>query len=335
MKNACIFGLWLFIVSFETKITAQEVDNTASYRNIDAHSYIRVYSDNDYFTHTDEQYTVGVNVEMCGAWVRKFPLAMLLVHPRFADIRYGIALEQSMYTPYDLSRVELPFGDRPFAATLFIKTFLIATDFENKQRFTSTLSTGVIGPWAQGDDLQHVAHVILNDVVPPGWKYQVQNDAILNYQVNYQKQLIHAGTICSFDVEAMARGGTLSDVFGLSCNFLIGYFESAFARDNMQHAGNFNVYVYCHPEVDFVGYDAILEGGVFKHSSPYTISANKVSRVDYQSRVGIVVDFKRFRLEYNECFESPEFSGGPNHAFGGIGVGMILDKKNTLQSADK
>lgn len=285
---------------------------------------MRVYGDDDYPLGTDDQYTEGMNGEICMPWVRKFPLSYLLVHPHFSRIRYGIGVDQAGYTPADLKNPGIPVGDRPFAATLFLKTFLIATDAANKQRFTTTLSTGLIGEAAQGDNLQQGAHIILNDVVPEGWKYQVHNDAVLNYQANYQKELVHLANNLSLGAEALARGGTLSDEAGLALNLLIGYFESPYSDSTMPRK-KFRFYIYDHPEGDVVGYDAPLEGGVFDHDSPYTIAAKDLSHFTFQNRTGIVISYGRFTFEYNECLMTRQFSYGPSHGWGGAGIAMILD----------
>ena len=109
--------LSLLLTTLVYQVSAQEIENNAPFKYIDAVGYIRLTVDNDYFTGTDEQYTEGVNLEICMPWVKKFPLTKLLVCPHFADIRYGIGIEQAGYTPYYLQNEWLPINDRPFSGT--------------------------------------------------------------------------------------------------------------------------------------------------------------------------------------------------------------------------
>src|SRR4051812_22923981 len=245
MRDNYLLVLFVIIVIPFARLGAQEIDNTAPYRNINSDSYIRLVGDDDYLKGTDDQYTEGVSVEICMPWIKKFPLSRLLVHPGFSDIRYGLGVEHAGYTPANLEYPYFPWYDRPYAATLFLKISLIATDIKRKQRFATVLSLGIIGSAAQGDNLQRAAHIILHDVVPPGWKYQVKNDLIANYQLNYQKQLLSYEPFVSLDIEGMARAGTLSDKAGVGLNLLLGYFVSPFSQTEMS-LKKIHVYAYYH-----------------------------------------------------------------------------------------
>ena len=64
------------------------------------------------------------------------PVNYLFYQPKNAEIRFGLAVEHSSYTP---KRYELPgiqFGDRPFAADIELNSFMIATDMLKASRFT-------------------------------------------------------------------------------------------------------------------------------------------------------------------------------------------------------
>ncbi len=124
---------------------AQELDNTTSFKNINRDTYLRFSIDNDYFSARDQQYTEGVNLEVCNPALKKNPLTWLLINPHYSVTRYGLGIEQAGYTPDDLDNREIQKRDRPYAGTLFLRSFLMATDTFRKQRWTSILSTGVIG----------------------------------------------------------------------------------------------------------------------------------------------------------------------------------------------
>ncbi len=299
----------------------QVIDNTLSFKNINSDRYFRLNYENDFFSSTDKYYTQGINVELVAPWIKTFPLAKVLVHPKYDYIRYGLALAHEGYTPSDFSVPQILYGDRPFAACFFLKTFLIAIDSEKRQRFSTTLSTGVIGQAAGGMEMQTSIHRTLGDIMPHGWPNQVHNDAILNYQVNYEKQLMSLGHAFSLDADGIARAGTLSDKVALGLTIMMGYFDSPFLSGTAT-GSNFRIYAYEHPQVNAVGYDATLEGGVFNRTSPYTISAADVTPFTFENRFGFVIVYRRLYLEYFQSFISNEFKTGNFHVWGGLQVAV-------------
>jgi len=321
MRGCCFFILFFSAVVLH--LAAQEIDNATSYKNINSDTYIRLSVDNDYFAGRDEQYTEGINVELCSPSLKKNPLVWLLINPRYSRTRYGLGLEQAGYTPYLLDNHEMEINDRPFAATLFLKTFLLATDTLRKQRFATIFSIGILGPAAQGQEIQDGVHKILGDVVPPGWQYQIRNDVILNYQVDYEKQLLAYSNAFSFDINGSARAGTLNDKAGVGITVMAGYFESPY-RGQHQGTGKFHIYAYDRPEIDAIGYDATLEGGLFDHGSPYTIPASNISRAVLANRAGCVVSYGSVILEFFEYNSTRQFSTGPANKWGGLQLAVTL-----------
>jgi hypothetical protein len=315
----------IFVVAWLECLSAngQAIDNTLSYKNIASESYFRLNYENDFFSATDKYYTQGIHIELVATWVRKFPVSKILVHPNFGDIRYGIALEHEGYTPSDYTVPYILYGDRPFAACFFLKTFLIATDSVKRQRFSSAVSTGVIGQAAGGAEMQTGIHRWLHDMTPYGWPNQVHNDAILNYQVDYEKQLVSVGHFLSVDGDAIARAGTLNDKVNVGTTIMFGYFDSPF-KDVFANAKNLRAYAYEHAAVNAVGYDATLEGGVFDKTSPYTISAKNVTPFVFENRFGFVVQYRRIWLEYFQSLLSNEFRTGNYHVWGGVQVAFGL-----------
>lgn len=304
-------------------VSAQEIDNTLSYKNINCDRYFRLNYENDFFSATDIYYTQGVTIELVSPSLSAFPLSKLLLHPHYGSTRYGIALEHDGYTPTSIGHDEILYGDRPFAATLTFKSFQISIDTIKKQRFSTTLTAGIIGPAAGGAEMQTGIHRALNNVIPHGWPNQIHNDAILNYQVDYEKQLVSLGKIFSIDGDAIARVGTLSDKAGLGFTLMMGYFDSPFGT-NIAKGKNFRLYAYDHPQVNIVGYDATLEGGLFNHSSPYTIASSQLNPITFQNRFGFVLEYRRIYLEYFQSYLSREFEKGTYHVWGGIQLAFGL-----------
>jgi len=302
---------------------AQAIDNTLSYKSINSDSYFRINYENDFFSGTDLYYTQGIHLELVSPWVKHFPFSWLLLHPHYSYIRYGIGVEHDGYTPRSYSNPDILYGDRPYAGCFFLKTFLTATDSTHNQRWSTAISTGVIGQAAGGMEMQTAIHRWLHDVTPRGWPNQIHNDAIINYQADYEKQLLSYGHIFSLDADAMARAGTLSDKAAIGTTLMVGYFDSPF-KTTTATKNNFRIYAYEHPEIDLVGYDATLQGGMFDHTSPYTIPAANITRTTFQNRFGIVVIYRRFYLEYFQSLITREFTTEDYHVWGGVQVAFGL-----------
>ena len=303
-------------------IYGQAIDNMLSFKNINNDKYFRFNFEDDYFAGIDYYYTGGLHAELVASWVKDFPLSKILLHPKYKYIRYGLGIESDLYTPTDVGKNCILWGDRPYAACLFLKTVLIAIDSEKKQRFSTTLNTGVIGPGAGAMNLQTSVHEALpNNIIPKGWINQVHNDIILNYQVDYEKQLRSLGHLFSLDADGMGRVGTLSDKAGVGMTAFGGYFDSPFSNEVITKS-NARFYIYEHPEIDIIGYDATMEGGVFNRTSPYTINACNIRRFTFQNRYGFVCVINRVYFEYFHTFLSSEFNKGLTHSWGGIQIAL-------------
>lgn len=301
----------------------QAIDNTLSFKNINTDSYFRINYENDFFSATDIYYTQGIHMELVSPGMKKFILGKLLIHPAYGTIKYGIGAEHDAYTPTTIRSDDIQYGDRPFTACLFLKTFLIAIDEQNKQRFSTSMSTGLIGTGAGGKEMQTTIHGWLNGVHPHGWQYQLNNDVIGNYQVDYEKQILSYSKVFSIDADGMGRIGTLSDKAALGITIMSGYFDSPFSNTSADKH-NFRMYAYEHPEIDVVGYDATLQGGVFNRTNLYVIDAGNISRIVLQNRFGFVIQYRRVYLEYFQSFLSHEFNTGNYHVWGGIQVACGL-----------
>jgi len=312
----------LFLYLLPVMASAQAIDNTMSFRNIHSDHYFRIYYENDFFTGTDRDYTQGIYIEKVNPYFRRFFLSKLLWRPRNTAVSYGVALEQDVYTPNHLDDAGILYGDRPYAGVLLLKTFLVSVDDERKERISSSLSTGLIGPGAGGEGMQKTIHHWINYITPLGWHNQIRNDLVLNYQLDYEKELWSCGTVFSLSGFGSVRLGTLSDKAAAGVTMMAGNFYSPFTNGPNPSAKKIQWYFYDQPSVNGVGYDATLQGGVFDHSSPYTIAGSAVDRLGFQNKFGINLVLKKLCLEYFQTANTPEFRTSVYHRTGGIQVGF-------------
>ena len=316
----------LFLVlSSAFSVSAQRISNTAVYRNINSPRYFRLHYENDYFSTSDLYYTQGINLEYVHPAIGKFFTSKLLVGSSSQEVKYGMSLEQEGYTPTSISHPEILKGDRPFAAALFFKTFSVVNNSDTKERISSALSVGVIGPAAGGEQIQEALHRLINYTLPEGWDNQIANDVILNYELEYQRGILSVPSYFSVIGRGGARAGTYSTKTFVSTIMMAGYFDDLF-NNFMSQDKKFQVYVYAEPMLNLVGHDATLQGGLFNRSSPYTISSGDINRVVFQGNAGIIFRINSVQLEYFQTYISQEFKTGGDHVWGGIRVGWYVNR---------
>lgn len=301
---------------------AQRIDNTASFRQMGSDKYIRLHYDNDYFTTTDYYYTQGYNFEVVNPALRKNPLTRLLIKARGNQVQYGLALEHFGFTPTTIQSDAILVGDRPFAACILLKTFSISTDTLRRVRVSSLLSTGMVGPVAIGFEMQAAIHRLINGVEPHGWANQIRNDVILNYSLNYEKQLYAYRHALSVSANAQAQVGTFVDRLQTGFVVMAGRFDSPFGAASLNR--RLQVYVYAQPLVSVIAYDATLQGGLFNRTSPYVIPADQLARTTFQANYGAVLRYKKLYLEYYQSRLTREFETGRPHRWGGIKIGVAF-----------
>jgi lipid A 3-O-deacylase len=318
MKN--ILLKYLILLLTPAFLFAQKIDNMASFRDIKDVNYFRFNYDNDYFGSTDENYTQGYNFELVSPSFKKNPINVLFYKPKNSEYKYGLALEHIGYTAYNIKSTEIQFGDRPFAAAIMLKSFSIATDTIQKSRFVSSFNIGLIGPVAFGKEMQVAIHEATGNTIPGGWQNQIKNDVVLNYEINYEKQLLRYRNLFSLQTNSTLRLGTLFTNASIGFNTTIGIINSPFT--SLKNKNKFQLYIYSQPAITVVGYDATLQGGLFKTNSPYTISSENVERLTAQINYGIVLQTRSLYFEYGLTHLTREFKNGPDVKYGGIKIGF-------------
>ncbi|MFT5859668.1 MAG: lipid A 3-O-deacylase [Flavobacteriaceae bacterium] len=301
---------------------AQRMDNLASFRDVKSAKYFRFHYDNDVIAQTDANYTQGTGFELVAPFFRRNPLNYLFHQPKHAEIRYGLALEHIGFTPknYELSDIE--FGDRPFAAAIMLESFMIAIDTLKRSRFISSISIGFVGPLAFGEQMQVGIHKAIGNQIPLGWRHQIQNDIVINYEIAFEKQLWRFRELFSLQANASAKLGTLFTNGSVGVNLTFGRINSPFS--SILKRNGFKLYAYVQPLISVVGYDATLQGGVFNKMSAYTIPNREVERFTGQFNYGIVLKTKSLYFEFTRSVITREFETGTSASWGGLKIGFTL-----------
>ncbi len=301
---------------------AQVIDNTTIYTHLAGQTRVRFSYDNDFFTATDDYYTQGIALEFTHPGLQKNPLNKLLLHPRQSVFLYGVRADHYGYTPSTIRSETILYGDRPFCGNLSMAAFLIATDTIRHRRISSSLTVGIMGPAAGSDRMQQTIHYWLENIEPLGWEHQIRNDLILNYAIAYEQRLWKAGEWLLLNAGANLRVGTHTNRIRADLTLMTGRFDDPYRPFSSRKKWRFYGYVRLQP--GFTLYDATLQGGIFNRQSPYTLSANELTRFTLQGDFGGVLGIGRLNLEYTQSWLSKEFKTGALHRWGGIRIGVTF-----------
>lgn len=321
MKKATYYLITILIYTIPCGIFAQKIDHLASFRAIDSESYFRFNYDNDYFDSSDEFYTQGYNFEWVSPILKKNPLNKVLYGSSDESTKFGLSFEHIGFTPSDIVSKEIQFDDRPFSAALMLKSFSLVENKIKKTRIASQLNLGMMGPIAFGKEMQTGIHKAINGAIPGGWKNQIANDVVINYKLDFEKELLRLKNFLLVNANASLNIGTLFT------NASIGFNSSLGLLQNIEKPQGMTFFIYGQPIVYMIGYDATLQGGLFNKNSPYTLSAQDIERIVLQFNWGVVMKLKKLYLEYSRTLITKEFSTGEFSGWGGIRIGFKLKVK--------
>lgn len=266
----------------------------------------------------DEYYTQGINFSYASPSFKKIPTNKILLRPVNAQLQYGLSLQHNAYTPQSIEDKNIRYGDRPYAASLMLQSYVVATDTIKKHRITTQISLGVMGYIAGGEWMQKTIHRETGNVAPQGWDYQIANDAVVNYKLQYEKTVLQLNNILMVNATGSIDAGTLLTKASAGGDVMFGYFNNPYS--SKRHW--FSMYLYTHAQLHGVGYDATLQGGLFNKASRYTVPAKDVQRLVFDNRYGVVIGLGRVYLEYFRYNITKEYTGCTPHSWGGVQAGL-------------
>lgn len=285
--------------------------------------YVRINYDNDFFNATDRYYTQGIRLELIAPFMRYSPFSYALVRlGRQAQNYYGLALEQDCFTPSSIRHNEVFYGERPYAAVGLVSHQLISISSYKKQRLNTQLDLGAIGPCAMCEEEQKGIHHALVNIQPLGWQFQVSNDLVVNYDLQFEQGIISTRYLELIGYGGV-RAGTLYDDASAGALLRVGWMPSYFehlgiVKNATSH--RFQFYFTGRAQAKLVGYNATMQGGLFNRSSIYTIPDSQVARYVLMGSAGAVLAYKRLSLEYTRVYITPEMTTGLFHGWGHVNI---------------
>jgi len=190
------------------------------------------------------------------------------------------ALSQVMQTPPDITVAAPQPNELPWAAALTADMVLYAFDDDDADRLT--LTVGVVGPWALGEQSQTLVHEAIGSDEPLGWDNQLDNELVLRAEAARSRRMRLTGADGSMGTDLVlgASGalGNLSSGAAASVVARVGRaLETTHATVSLVPNRQVNPtvfggrgiwYAFVGAELRFVANDLLVQGNTFDDDGP-------------------------------------------------------------------
>ncbi len=226
----------------------------------------------------------------------------------------GFEAGQKMFNPQSASIPDARYLDRPFAGYLYVGSSLQYL-FKNESVLKLGLQLGVTGPAALGRQAQEFIHRTFGFYPPSGWQYQIRNNVGVNLSATYDHLLLRADW---FDLSGNTYGnlGTTFTGAGAGATLRFGEFNPLYhsittsgllAKNRVvKEAHPREFFFYLKPTVNYIAYDATVQGGLFnQHKDSQEINGNVVPLV-FSQEIGGALTAGRWAFNLAAIFKTKE-----------------------------
>ncbi len=319
MQKSIIYITIMFL--FSNWALAKDLDSL----QYNQHTEFFLDWDNDFYLLTDYYYTQGASFNYIHPALRKNPVNHMLLQLKDADYYYGLGLTQEIFTPKDVHDSLINVVDRPYAGTLFIRSFAVSSKPEKRLRFTTQLDLGVMGPLAISEQTQKKIHDWLNLGSPAGWDYQIDNRPYFNYNVLFEKGLVQVHGFLDIIGTSRLRIGNIHDDLQAGVLLRIGRFNDYFKGYNLSNKEfgdnrNFQLYVFGGAKATAVLYNGTLMGGIIPPESDHQFELKEISHGVAELYGGVHLSYKSIGAKGQLTWKSREFDYGIHHDWGTVSL---------------
>lgn len=320
------FSIVILTLCFQV-VFSQATMNDAFWSEKQNKSFSLIF-DNDTYYLTDFYYSQGLEFEIVLPVFNGSPFVkMLSKHAQNSQCHSGVSIAQRLYTPKNIRDTLVQFGDRPFAATLEMDHFTKLLNQETGILFNTRLRLGIMGPVAGGKQLQQLIHDWIDSPEANGWKYEIANDIILNYDIGLKIPLVY---LSSFAISGagQARIGTLFDDLSVGINMAAG--KNLFNANAVKQLSKpstsmrFTPYVNINTCIKWVGYNATMQGGLFSPNDAYVLTYREITPWVFTASAQVGFIWKKVSLSYAHCYLTKEFDLGSDHQYGSFELKMYF-----------
>jgi lipid A 3-O-deacylase len=271
---------------------------------------------------TDRNYTMGAHATWWGRpgelprWARGVARHVHLEDGR-ATPRLSYQAGQELYTPDALSNPRPIVGDRPYAAWLYGGVLLSAADARHARALDARL--GVIGPLAQGEEVQAWWHRREGIRAPRGWPNQLANEPGLRVSLDerwrpwgprrFADVIPHVRLTAGNVLTEAAAGATVRVGPRLANDFGPGAPSGPEAA-----ARGFRLQGFARAEGRAVARDVFLDGSTFTHSL-------RVHHEPFvgEAQMGVELRLGAIGARYQFSYTTRQFRERPySHEYGSI-----------------
>ena len=245
--------------------------------------------------------------------------------------RISFDLTHQIYTPDDTSAIVPPRSDRPYAG-LLLGNFGLTQDTSDR-RTAVGLSLGLLGPGAQGEELQNGFHSLIGQAHNNGWSSQLNNEPVFmlysagTWRLNLgnigslETQALPELTVAAGTLRVYAEGGlTMRIGQGLDGDFGVARLRPGLTGgDAFVPTRKFGWYFFAGVDAQGVAHDVLLDGNTFVQS----VGVKHEPFVG-EAQFGFAVMAFGTRLTYTQVLQTAEFRGqrGGLHQFGSLALSV-------------
>ncbi|MEJ2905965.1 lipid A deacylase LpxR family protein [Pedobacter panaciterrae] len=241
---------------------------------------------------------------------------------------YEISAGQKMYNPISGYAPDPEKQDRPFAGYLYVGGAL-SWFHSNESVLKTSIEIGTTGPNSLAEDGQELLHNTVGFYELDGWQYQIRNEMAVNLSAQYTKLLHRASNnAIDFSFDGYANVGTTFSGAGAGILFRAGginqLFNSAYTNAVIGNNAKTKalvkreIFFYAKPQLNFVAYDATVQGSMFNNNSPVTFG---IKPIVFAQQIGFNYSSQRFTFDFGMLFKTKEIkSTAKAHQYGSISM---------------
>lgn len=236
---------------------------------------------------------------------------------------------QKIFNPQSGSISNSIYVDRPFAGYLYAGASLNFL-YQSENNLKISLNGGTIGPASLAQEAQELMHNIVGFYEIKGWQWQVNNEFGINASAEYNF-LIHrfSNNKTDFSSNSYLNIGNTFSGAGIGLTFRSGdinpLFKSSSTQSRISRGTNpkdmadKEFFFYAKPMLNYVLYDATIEGGLFnKNKGPIVFESKPLV---FSQQLGINYSKNRFSADFSIIFKTKEVKSiAKPHQYGSIAL---------------
>lgn len=291
---------------------------------------IGLITDNDLYSSpiNDQYYTAGLEIfyRYLGSSQNE------KVAKKITEFRLG----QYIYNPQSVRANEINVNDRPFAGYLFAEAG-INTFYTDESIFKLTFQGGVVGPESGAEEVQRGLHQLVGYPTVRGWQYQITTTVAVQAAAFYSKKIFaeRYKEKVDFHVQGEINLGAIWNTASIGAMSRISFKRPLQAMYNSSLHGavlNHNkdaykeqreFFLYINPMVQYMQYDATIQGSHFNTTSPVTFP---LIPFRFNAEIGLKYRYNNWNYSYSIHYRGKELSNNVITGFyyGSIQISYLL-----------